>query len=1306
MANIPIEESLSFDVSGALQGISQIDDALTQVVQSFQVGLASALETLTSAGADVPPLADTLDVAGLGPAVDTALTDALSAPQPPVSVEADTAPLTDAIDAATSVAPIIAVDADTTAAQDAIDALIPQAIVAPIEADTTAAQTSIDALTAQPVEIPVEADTSAAQSSINDLGDAASGASGKIGNLTQANNALEVATNLAGGDIASFSGGLGGIGAAGLEGAAGLVVFGGFLDKTINLAADAEAQNRRFQATFGALAEQVQHINVAGLIISLKDLGLQSGTSSTDLQAVASRIGALGQSSGAGAAQIVKTTDSLLALGATFSVNNPRLGDAATVTDQLTSAFARGGRALAPFGLAITATEINLRAERETGKTTATQLTLFEKATAGAEIATAQFGTTLGLKFAAGSQNAQVQLRALKTAFDETLTAIGQPLLQPAVNAFADFLPIVEKLGIVLGDVGHTAIPIFTALTPILGAVVAPLTLIGDGFVAIGDALAHVPPAALTAIAVGILAIGAATGALDGVIAAFLALDPVVLGLVAAVAAVGAIVDVFGHHEDSAAAAAKNFTSALFATGSSTDTLGSQLASLDTNLTKTLATVLDGIKVNSALRVALDSVGGGVDGLKSALTGTDAQFKQYAATVADATAKGDGFVNTLVVNALEAQRKGLQDTEAQQLANLFSTNQLTKAQLDQIDSTFHIGRANQDLVGALTAANVIVEKNAAAQAAANNTNALATDGYTKLAASIAAGTTTTQDAATVAMELGISTQDATTFIKDQIDALAGQKDAQLLASSAARDLRGELAAGTITTGQAETAFLQMGISLGGTKQAITDTTTAIDNFIAAASKGIPDSTTAITAFERGTTQAQTALDAALKKQTDTIASVDTADQAAYDKIAEAHDKGGKHVQAAVQTAIAGFDRVADAGKQKINAAGDSVIIATDKLSKAAVPQELIDTLKKNLTDIANFETNLAKIVKDGGVALAAEFAQQGPAIAGAQAAAFAFDPKGTKSAEALIARNENAKTQFIQYLTTTFGPDIGHALATQSGIQSKQFDLGQLAQQTQPALLHVAQSIDSSTAIRDATRRLAEGGAAAFNPDLATPAQAALLHAGGRIAADGSVQAATGAKGIAVGGAFQPPFADAAKLALTAAVPVIRNVGSLTTAAGLAGHAVGIGFDSGMAEGLAAGQGDVAAQAAIVAASAELAAKARLGIKSPSTVGVDIGSQFVLGIAQGMAALSPLHQATAALALALIPDLRPALKQIPSLAPGIVASSPLTGPTATSPVSDAGKVPTRRIESTITLNKTDPDPKHFADELAWSLQGV
>lgn len=752
-------EELQLDIGPALDALEPLGAALTALATDFASSISDALSSLgdvTAAPVDVSVTADTSEL-------DAGIADAFDAPRPPIDVEGDTGPLADAIDEATSVTPTISVDADTTAATQAIDALDDTPITLSAEADTSAAQDQIDGLT----------------SSVNNLGGSGSKSGEGLAGLEGAVLGVKAATGAATGEVGGLSEGLSSLSGGTAAAIGGFTALGAFIGETTKLAADAQAQNKRFADTFGDLAEQVEKINVGGLNTDLETLGKTSGTTAADLEATASRIGLLGQSSGASNETIVSTTQNLLALGATISVNNPRLGDAAAVTDRLTNAFARGGRALAPFGIALSSAQINTEALRETGKSTANDLTLFEKSTAGATLALATFGDTLGDKFQEGAQNAQVQLRALKVQLEETLVAIGGPLLQPLVQSLQELLPVAQETGVIFGNLAQIILPFIADLAPALGTLASGLGFVADGVASLQtDVDAIESPLGAAAIGFGALAAAMAAGVTPAtVLAGALTVLEGPVGLVVAGLAILGAEGAFSHFSSTAKEAAIN-TSVLSEAFTQTATSGGAFAGTLTNVNKELDEFLKKQltvgKVGQQPVDALNALGLSAEDLQKTLTGSQDTFDKFELSL-DTTGKAnddniDSFIKLqdVVHQARAALEAGAQTT----LQTAINTGLLTQANSGNAAAFLEARDSVGDQLALLRELQPALD--AATQAANENAKVVSqsSPAYADLAQSFAQGTISVDTLTTSLAQFGFVGTGAADQAKVISDALA------------------------------------------------------------------------------------------------------------------------------------------------------------------------------------------------------------------------------------------------------------------------------------------------------------------------------------------------------------------------------------------------------------------------------------------------------------------------------------------------------------------------------------------------------
>lgn len=1180
----PLEQELILDVSGALQAIQSVDDALAQVAANFETALTAAVETLSATPLSVDTSALTDD-----------LQAALAQAQEPIPVEADTTALEGEIVAAVDTSATIPVDADTGDATAAIDAIAGEPITVPVDANTAEATAAIDSLNTSPVTVEVDADTSQAQDAIDAVGVSATRAAGSAGGeglagLEGALVGIKAATASATGEVGGLTSEVGGL-SAGLGGAAAAgTAFAAFIGETVKVAADAQAQQARFNATFGETADVVEHIDVGGLTTSLEELGKQSGTTRADLEASATRIGLLGAASGAAQPEVAKTASSILGLAGALSVSNPRFGDAATVADTVSRALSTGRtRSLIPYGISLSQTAIAQEALNETQKTSVSDLTGYEKLVAGLTLALAQQGDTLGTKYAEGVQNAQVQLRALKVQLEEALVAVGTPLLAPVTASLQELLPVAISVGQVLGELAQIVVPLLGALGPPLELLATGLGFVADGVHAVGEVLhAIAGPLGIAVVGLGALTVAYDTGA----IAAFsfgaavdVALGPVglIIGALTVLGGLGALGGL-GDKTKEVAVDTSALSAAFTSTATSGDSFTGTVENINSALDKFLATQLAVGDAGKQPADAVDALGLSIGDLKGIISGTDNQFADFVLRLSDSPSvtKDNVEAFTALDTTIHKARDQLEAGAHATLTNALQTGLLTKANVGSARAWADLNAESGGAIATLERFSPITEAATARQTASAKATAIANDAFTGFATGIADGTIGVGSLQAQADLLGVTLKDVTTIFDDQTKAIVEQQDATLLASDASTRLRSELAAGQITARQAEIAFLNLGVSLPGTTKAITDTGTAIGAFTTSALGSLPKVSDAISTFSK--------------------------------------------------TITSDFQKVADDTK---NHTGD-IRADLKRLAEDQSPQKFVDNLRQQVTDIQHFEDLLKVIVAEGGTAVAAEIAKQGPAAGGAAAAAIASDPGGVKTAEALISQGNAAKDAYVLWLKTTFGVEVGAEMAREAGIVVRQYH-PDLQAPTQAAIAGIAQAAaGASPQVKDAIRRLSEGGAAAFNPDLATPAQRAALAAGNAIHGNTNVKKESGDKGKAASDEFgnKTDLPGEVKKAFEAAAVIIPQLTSIATKAGTAGHAVGVAFDSGMVEGINSPDGiaRINSAASAAAAGAEAAANATLGIKSPSTVGIKIGNQFVEGIVVGLTATTGITESGAGLA--------------------------------------------------------------------------
>lgn len=483
-----MEDRVSLDISEALSAVETLDQAFGKVATDFQAAIDSALASLDVPATSVEIIADAEQVT---PAID----DAISAADTALDVTGDATGITSAIDEAVS-------NADTT-----LD----------VDADVSAAQDAIDSLQGETVDVGVESSGLAeATSGFDALGSSADHAGGSAHGAGEEFALLSVGAKLAAGEVSALgeatklSGGQ--IGAA--AGAVTAFVVAG--KELVSSAISARSAQERYNLVLGDFAEVVDHIDIGGLDTDIGELGIKLGTTAPSIENAASKIFGLGTNSGIAAPKVAEATKEIIALAARAVALNPALGDVGAVAERALTGLARGGRFAANLQLSLSAAEISARALGDTGKSTAADLTIFEKATAGAEIATERLGTALGTDINAGAENIKTQFASIKARFEDALETFGQPLLDPLLSSVTQAEPALEGLAKVFADILTGVLPIVDALA---GGLAPALDAIEPVAAALGIALQTVAavldaiPGPVKEVAVAFVALNVVTQA-------------------------------------------------------------------------------------------------------------------------------------------------------------------------------------------------------------------------------------------------------------------------------------------------------------------------------------------------------------------------------------------------------------------------------------------------------------------------------------------------------------------------------------------------------------------------------------------------------------------------------------------------------------------------------------------------------------------------------------------------------------------------------------------------------------------------
>lgn len=421
----------------------------------------------------------------------------------------------------------------TTFRQGLLDALDAVTTPVEVEADTTTLTSQVDdALAGATIDpVVVDADTAPAEAAISDLGGAADEAAGSTSELGGSVTGLDAAAGLAQGNVSGLQDAVTGLGGSAGPAVAAVATVAAAIGVFFTEGIEAVGATERFDSALGDLAARVNQVNVGNLNTDLSDLALSLGSDDDALRQTAASFFQLGTAAGASRDDVARSTEQLIALSARAVALNPTLGGVEDVAGRMGQALSRGGRFAAQFGIDISTAEVQSRALADTGKATASELTFYEKAAAGAAIATEKYGSTLRETIEQGSKNSLVTLERIKQTLRENIEALGTPVVAPILDVLEDAIPIATLAGQVLASVGTAGIgPLGAALH----AVTPLVEVLSDVLTALGPELTSVAAgAAVGAVAFG--PFGAAVGALLPILQA---VDPE-LASVASTVAVG-----------------------------------------------------------------------------------------------------------------------------------------------------------------------------------------------------------------------------------------------------------------------------------------------------------------------------------------------------------------------------------------------------------------------------------------------------------------------------------------------------------------------------------------------------------------------------------------------------------------------------------------------------------------------------------------------------------------------------------------------------------------------------------------------
>lgn len=642
------------------------------------------------------------------------LGEALTALAVTVDVSAVPAEISAAVDAADSTVVIVGEAESITGVIDEAVGEADPTVVVEVEADTAAAQAEIDALAG----------------SVEGLGEQATAAEGGVGGLADGTGGLGRGAGLALGATAALTGGV---------------------VKLFSAAVDAEGSLQSFNLRTGEFAAQVRNVDVGGLNEDIGTLAIRLGSSDEGLQNSAAAIFELGTASGIAGPQVAETTNQITALAARAVALNPQLGDVGDVAQAMSQALARGGRTTARFGIALTAAEIEARALADTGKTAAEDLTIYDKAAAGAAITTERLGDTLATDVNAGAENATLTLRSLQERLGEVVETAGAPIVLPLFAAFEEALPAITPILEALGQLAVDAIPVL--ISGLQGALPV-LQLMGTVFGALSPEIVQ---------AAGVLLIVAKGAAIAGKAMIAFGVDaqaagklvalsnPILLGVTAALSAFAIVSSTSKKRQQELAAEVDSTSEALIAQASAA---GEAFEGL---ITDKLLSGTDG------LAEKLRTAGVTAEGLADALRGGDDATEAYLGSVeelndlsvkefAELARVTEGLTEGSRAAFIAAQATGT-FTEAQGAAAL-AANGLASGTVDYV-------AALEQATGAAEAESEAEARRAATLAALAGPSLDASGAAADLATKILSGTAAASDFEAAAEAMGVETSELT-----------------------------------------------------------------------------------------------------------------------------------------------------------------------------------------------------------------------------------------------------------------------------------------------------------------------------------------------------------------------------------------------------------------------------------------------------------------------------------------------------------------------------------------------------------------
>lgn len=1095
-----------------------------------------------------------------------------------VVLNLDTSSVAQAIeDAVAAVTPVLPIDADTSTIPLAIDEAVAAAdSTVPVAADTGALTSEIDsAIAGTDATITVDADTAPAQDAIDQLGAKAASSSSEVGGLEGVTAAFGATAGVAQGEAAGLTEAISGLSGEAAVGVGALAALTGATGEFFSAGLDAASASFRIQQALGGLADQADRINVGNLNTTVEELGTKLGSTGAAINNVQANLVNLGVAAGATQEQALGTANTFVALAARSVALNPALGNVEDVTQRLSTALARGGRFAQNYGITLTSLQIQQQALHETGKANVSDLTNYEKAVAGATLATAQFGGTLQQVIDQGAQNPALQLRSVKAEFQSFIETVGTPIVSPILDILKQTEPIAEQVARGVGDlvkellplvaevlpaVGaglggvvqafQILVPILTVAADIIGAIPAPLIALVATFltaraiiIPLAEFALPLLASAFTAVgvtgvaaAIGFEAVGVAaeTAAVEVETASFAieASNPILLAVAAGIAIFTTVLGQNAAKEREHKQAVEAATAALADNTKSVqdniDVLLKQqhtIPGLDKALNDAGVSYDDFSKAIIAggrtLDGQLDSIAAAKSGLaKFGLTVDD--LKKSNTQLAFETGQSDGAIQA-ARSGFEAARqdvdhysKAIVEGAQHTLDAAVAQGKLTQADVDAALAT--AGKADNlpnyaRALDALQPKLKLTEDATQKQADADQAAKKAADDHT---------------AAVAAQEAAMAKLAGTApSVTNAISALSNVTGSQV---SNLTDLAVAVDSASLSQEQMQAVADSLGVSLSSLQQFVGDTTKAIQDFTDSALKNLPTAadivgnvqSAADAALQAAQTRA-TAVEAAQKRADSAAQGVvdaqDRVDQANA-RAADAAAKGGSSAQSAADAAANAGDSLVKAQQSAADAnaaVADAATGSAAKLRAAFDPQALEDALQANIDSITSFSDNLTFFATSGFDRLAQLAAQKGPEFASQLRTSIENDPGVGPALESKLNEGAQVLATFTAHVKNDLGPQIVDALGITAASAAKAFGDRFVLRDLTAEELQRAQLVAelSNIPLSQAIAVVGRDASATFktNTTFAPAVNAAIADANTAITTDTSTKAAAGGLG-------------------------------------------------------------------------------------------------------------------------------------------------------------------------------------------------